>query len=379
MAGKRDYYEVLGVEKNADDETLKKAYRKLAMQYHPDRNVGDHEAELKFKEAAEAFEVLRDPDKRSRYDRYGHAGLDGMNLPHFGNAESVMDLFGDIFGDLFGGRRRRGPRGGRDLQMHVEIDLLEACRGTKKTLKVPRDERCTECGGNGARPGTQPATCRRCNGHGVVIQGQGFFRIQQTCPGCGGRGSVLPDPCRKCHGNGLVAVERALEVQIPAGVDNDMTLRVPGAGEAGDPGAPAGDLYCVLRVRPHPLFVRNGLDLHCEVPVTFSQAALGGEIEVPTLDGKFVTQNLPRGTQSGDEVRVRGKGMPGLYRDSRPDGRAGDLVVHIRVVTPRNLTKRQEELLRELAELDGNHVSPERKSFLEKIRTFFTPEAASEN
>lgn len=377
MAGKRDYYEVLGVSRDADDETLKKAYRKLAMQYHPDRNVGDHEAEVKFKEAAEAFEVLRDPDKRARYDRYGHAGLDGLNMPQFNNADSVMDLFGDLFGDFFGGgRRRRGRQAGRDLQMAVEITLLEASRGVKKTVPVARDERCPECGGSGAKPGTKPAACRRCGGHGVVLQGQGFFRIQQTCPGCGGRGVVLPDPCRKCHGGGLVSVERSIEVNIPAGVDNDMTLRVPGEGEVGDPGAPPGDLYCVLRVRPHPLFVRNGLDLHCEVPVTFSQAALGAEIEVPTLEGKFIPQTLPRGTQGGDELRVRGKGMPGLYRDGRPDGRVGDLVVHVRVVTPRNLTKRQEELLRELAELDGNHVSPERKSFLEKVRAFFTPEAA---
>jgi molecular chaperone DnaJ len=377
--GKRDYYEILGVAKDADDETLKKAYRKLAMQYHPDRNAGDHEAEVKFKEAAEAFEVLRDPQKRARYDRYGHAGLDGMNMPHFGSAESVMDLFGELFGDLFGGGRRgrRGPRAGRDIQMPVEVDLLEACHGVKKTLKIPRAERCAECGGSGAKPGTQPATCRRCGGHGVVIQGQGFFRIQQTCPGCSGRGSVIPDPCRACHGAGLVEVERSLEVTIPAGMDNDMTLRVPGEGEAGEAGAPAGDLYCILRVRPHPLFVRNGLDLHCEVPVTFSQAALGSAIEVPTLEGQFITRNLQRGTQGGDEMRVRGKGMPGLYRDGRPSGHVGDLIVHVRVVTPRNLTKRQEELLRELADLDGGNVSPERKSFLDKIRAFFTPESPS--
>jgi molecular chaperone DnaJ len=372
MAGKRDYYEVLGVARDADDDTLKKAYRKLAMQYHPDRNVGDHEAEVKFKEASEAYEVLRDGEKRRLYDRYGHEGLKGVAMPDFGRGD-VMDLFGEILGGMFGGGGRRGPRGGRDLQMALEIDLVEAYRGAQKTVRVPREETCSDCGGSGARRGTQPSACRRCGGRGAVLQGQGFFRIQQTCSGCGGRGYVIPDPCPKCRGNGSVQVERTLTVGVPPGVDNDVSIRLTGEGEAGEPGAPPGDLYCVLRVRRHPLFVRQGQDLHCEVPVTFSQAALGAPIEVPTLEGKFITHNLKRGTQGGEEVRIGGRGMPHLR-----GGRPGDLVVHVRVVTPRNLSKRQEELLRELGELEGKNVSPERKSFLDRVKAFFSPDAPAD-
>jgi molecular chaperone DnaJ len=368
MASKRDYYEVLEVSRDADDETIKKAYRRLAMQYHPDRNVGDHQAEVKFKEAAEAYEVLRDPQKRQRYDRYGHAGLEGLNLPNFSNADSIMDLFGDLFG-FFGNGRRRGPRPGRDLQVSVEVELLEAVRGVKKTITIPREEVCGDCGGAGARRGTQPATCRRCGGQGAVLQGQGFFRIQQTCGSCGGRGMVITDPCPTCRGGGAIEVERTLSVNVPAGVDNDMSIRLTGEGEAGAPGAPPGDLYCVIRVRKHPMFVRDGQNLHCEVPITFSQAALGGPVEVPTLDGKLITQTLKRGTQSGDELHVSGLGVPHVR-----GGRSGDLVVHLKVVTPRNLTKRQEELLRELAELDHVHVSAERKSFLERVKAFFAPD-----
>jgi molecular chaperone DnaJ len=373
MAGKRDYYEVLGVARDADEDTLKKAYRKLAMQYHPDRNVGDAEAEAMFREASEAYDVLRDPQKRQLYDRYGHAGLEGAGLPNFGNADSVMDMFGDILGDLFGGGRRRGPRSGRDLQMALEIDLLEAARGVQKEIKVPRMEPCSDCGGNGARPGSKPTSCRRCGGHGVVIQGQGFFRIQQTCGACGGQGAVITDPCRTCRGRGAVEVERTLNVNIPPGVDNDVSIRLNGEGEIGERGAPPGDLYCVLRIRRHPIFARHGQDLHCEVPVTFSQAALGRSIEVPTLDGQFVTQALKRGTQSGDEVRIAGKGMPHLR-----GGRTGDLIVHVRVVTPRKLTKRQEELFQELEEIDGTEMPPEHKSFFERIREFFTPETSAD-
>jgi molecular chaperone DnaJ len=371
MASKRDYYEVLGVARDADEDTLKKAYRKLAMQYHPDRNVGDAEAEAKFKEASEAYDVLRDPQKRQLYDRYGHAGLEGTAMPNFTNADAVFDIFGDLFGDLFGGRRRRGPRSGHDLQLALEIDLLEAARGVQKEIKVPRLESCSDCRGSGAKPGTRPATCRRCGGHGVVIQGQGFFRIQQTCSACGGQGAVITDPCRTCHGRGAVESERTLTVNIPPGVDNDVSIRLTGEGEAGERGAPPGDLYCVLRVRKHPLFVRHGPDLHCEVPVTISQAVLGRPIEVPALDGQFITHKLKRGTQSGEEVRIHGKGMPNLR-----GGRPGDLVVHVHVVTPRRLTKRQEELFHELEEIDGTEIPPERKSFLERVREFFTPNAS---
>jgi molecular chaperone DnaJ len=363
---KRDYYEVIGVGREASDDEIKRAYRKLAMQYHPDRNAGDAEAELKFKEAAEAYEVLRDPEKRSQYDRYGHAGLNGLNVPHFSDAQSVFDLFGEMFGDMFGGRGgRRGAQRGRDQKAEVELDLLEAARGVTRTISISREELCNECGGQGARRGSRPTPCRRCNGHGVVIQSQGFFRVQQTCRGCGGSGSIITDPCPTCGGEGRVLARRTLDVAIPAGVDNGTAVRLSGEGEAGDPGGQRGDLYCVVRVREHALFRRDGSSLICQVPITFSQAALGSDLEIPTLDGP-ITHSLKRGTQSGDVVRISGYGMPSLR-----GGRKGDLLVQIVVETPRQLTKRQEELLRELAELDQKHVSPERKSFLDKLRDFF--------
>lgn len=369
MLSKRCYYEVLAVSKDVDEDGLKRAYRKLAMQYHPDRNPGDAEAEAKFKEAAEAFDVLRDPQKRARYDRYGHAGVDAMPHHDFSSAESVFDIFGDLFGDLFGGGRggRRRQRRGADLQLEFEIDLVEAYRGTQRTFKVPRRENCATCGGGGSKPGSQPATCRRCGGQGAVLQGQGFFRIQQTCSACGGRGQVITDPCPACRGAGSVEAERELQVNVPPGVDDGMVIRLQGEGEGGGPGGVPGDLHCLVRVRPHKLFVREGTELHCEVPITISQAALGGALEVPTLEGKFVHVSLARGTQTGDEIRVPGKGMPHVR-----GGRPGELVAHLRVVTPRNLTKRQEELLRELAEIDGQNVAPERKGFLDRVKELFT-------
>ena len=366
MANKRDYYEVLGVRREADAEEIKRAYRRLAMQYHPDRNVGDPEAEARFKEATEAYDVLHDAEKRRRYDRYGHAGLEGMNVPHFTDAQSVFDVFGDLFGDLFGRGGRHEAQAGRDLQVAVELDLAEAARGVTRTVAVAREELCPECSGSGCRRGTNPATCRRCNGRGVVIQSQGFFRVQQTCRGCGGRGAIITDPCPECHGNGRVLVRRSIEVAIPPGVDNGTRIRLSGEGEAGEPGAPRGDLYCLIRVKDHPFFQRDGNHLICQVPITFSQAALGGEIQVPTLDGP-VTHKLKRGLQSGEVVRLSGRGMPSLR-----GGGQGDLLVQVIVETPRNLTRRQEELFRELAELDQNHVSPQRKSFLEKLKDFFT-------
>lgn len=372
MVTKRDYYETLGVRRDADDEEIKRAYRKLAMQHHPDRNVGDAEAEVKFKEAAEAYEVLRDASKRQRYDRYGHAGLEGMGLPNFNNAQSVFDLFGDLFGDFFGGRSaRHGPQPGRDLQVVVDLELTEAYRGVSKSLSIPREELCTTCSGNGCQPGTQPVRCRRCNGQGAVIMSQGFFRVQQACRACGGRGAVITDPCSGCHGRGRVEMRRQLDVAIPPGVDTGTRIRLSGEGEAGEPGAPRGDLYCTVRVKDHPLFHRDGNHLVCQVPVTFSQAALGGDLEVPTLDGP-ITHTLKRGIQSGEVVQIHGKGMPSLR-----GGRRGDLLVQIVVETPRTLAKRQEELFRELAELDHKHVSPERKSFLDKLRDFFATDASA--
>jgi molecular chaperone DnaJ len=376
MAGKRDYYEVLGVAKDTEDETIKKAYRKLAMQYHPDRNAGDREAEEKFKEAAEAYEVLRDPEKRQRYDRYGHAGLQGLNVPHFDNAESVFDLFGDMLGDLFGGgggggrRGRHGPAAGHDLEVTLELELLEAARGITKNITIPRRELCGDCSGKGCRRGTQPAACRRCNGQGVVLLSQGFFRIQQTCNGCGGRGVIITDPCPTCQGRSHVVARRSLDVPVPAGVDTGNRIRISGEGEAGEPGAPRGDLYCAIRVRDHPFFHREGTSLICQVPITFSQAALGAEIDVPTLDG-VISHTIKHGTQSGDVARIANHGMPNVR-----GGRKGDLMVQLVVETPRHLTKRQEELLRELAELDKKHVSPQRKSFLDKLKGFFAAEPA---
>jgi molecular chaperone DnaJ len=365
---KRDYYEVLGIARNADAEEIKRAYRRLAMQYHPDRNVGNPEAEVKFKEASEAYEVLHDAEKRQRYDRYGHAGLEGMNIHDFTNVHSVFDIFGDLFGDIFGQRMRQGPQPGRDLQVTVDIELLEAARGTAKTVAVAREETCPECRGSRSRKGSQPATCRYCNGRGVLIQQQGIFRIQQTCRGCGGLGVVITDLCPECRGNGRVLVRRPLEVQVPPGVDNGTRIRLSGEGEAGDPRAPRGDLYCLIRVREHPFFKRDGNHLICQVPITFSQAALGGDIQIPTLNGPL-PHKLKHGVQSGEVIRIPGLGMPSLR-----GGRQGDLLVEMVVETPRNLTKRQEELFHELAEIDQKHVSPQRKSFLDKLRDFFAPE-----
>lgn len=375
MTSQRCYYEILGVAKDADDETIKKAYRQLALKYHPDRNHGDKEAETRFKEAAEAYEVLRDPAKRQRYDRYGHAGLNGMGIPSFDSAESIFDVFGDLFGGIFGGgsRRRRGPRPGRDLQMAVSIDLREAAEGTTKSVTIHRPERCSTCSGSGMRPGSERSTCRRCGGRGEVAIVQGPFQMVQTCSACGGQGSVINDPCHDCRGAGKIQCERTLDVEIPPGVDDGIAVRCSGEGEAGDPGAPPGDLYCVIKVNKHPFFEREGVDLHCEIPITFSQAALGGIIEIPTLQGKMVEHKLDRGIQSGDEVRLRGKGVPHLR-----GGRRGDQVVHLRVVTPTALTKRQEELLREMAELDHVQVSPERKSFLDRLREWFSPQGGSD-
>lgn len=372
---KRCYYEVLGTAKTASAEELKRAYRKLAMQYHPDRNPGDAEAEVRFREVSEAYAVLSDEEKRARYDRYGHAGLEGGGGPQFNDLNSIFDLFGDLFGveGMFGGRGRRGGgRGGVDLQVQVEIDLLEAARGTKRTLEFERAEVCGDCQGTRLRRGSRPVKCTRCHGRGVVIQRQGFFQMQMGCPACQGMGELVSDPCPACRGQGRVASKRQLEVSIPPGVDSGSRIRLAGEGEVGDRGGPRGDLYCILRVKPHPFFHREGSDLLCEVPITFSQAVLGAELEIPTLEGKE-TITIGRGVRHGDLHRLPGKGMP----DLRGRGR-GDLHVRLLLETPRKLTKRQEELYRELAELDHKHVSPERKSFLDRLVDWFTtPEAAA--
>jgi molecular chaperone DnaJ len=372
MAEKRCYYEILGVRREVSDDELKKAYRGLAMQYHPDRNSGDEEAAQRFKEVAEAYAVLSDSQKRQAYDRYGHAGLNGMPMPDFNSTDSIFDVLGDLFGGMFGGGRQRGPRQGQNIGFELELDLREAARGCKKSVTIPREENCGECAGNGCRRGSNPAPCRHCRGQGVVLTNQGFFRIQQTCRGCGGRGFIITDPCAACHGRGRVTVRRTLDVNIPGGAFDGLQFALRGEGEAGAPGGQRGDLICQLRVREHALFKREGDNLICQVPITFSQAALGGEIEVPTLDGPF-THRLRPGLQSNEVVRIPGKGVPSLrYK------RTGDLLVVVAVETPRNLNKRQEELLRELAEIDSKHVSPQRKSFFEKVKSFFATTEAAE-
>ena len=373
MPAKRDYYEVLGIDRSADAEEVKRAYRKLAMKYHPDRNPGDKEAESAFKEAAEAFEVLGDSAKRARYDRYGHQGLEGTGFHGFGSIDDIFDAFGDIFGGLFGGgHRRRGPRPGDDLQVALSLTLGEAATGVSKDVTVQKRVRCSVCGGGGAEPGTQPATCSMCGGRGQVVQAQGPFRIQTTCPTCRGSGAIVAHPCRECRGTGMAAKSVVVPVDVPAGVDTGMRLRVRGQGEDGQPGALPGDLYVYVEIEPHPFFEREGNHLLCRVPISYTQAALGGDIEVPTLDG---TQKLevPRGTQSGHLFRLRAKGMP----DPRGRGR-GDLAIQVYIETPKRLTKRQEELLRELAELERVDVNPEQRSFFERIRDYFGSGESSE-
>jgi molecular chaperone DnaJ len=369
MSAKRDYYEVLGIAKGASAEEVRKAFRGLALKFHPDRNAGDEEAAARFKEAAEAHEVLSDPQKRELYDRYGHAGLSGMPMPNF-NQDSIFEAFGDLgdlVGNLFGGGgRRRGPQAGNDLAMRLQIDLIQAYHGCRESVTFPRNENCTDCAGSGAKRGTSPAVCKQCNGKGATVMRQGFLSVRQTCRGCGGYGYVITDPCPSCRGRGRVQVKRTLDVEVPAGAYTGLRYACRGEGEAGEPGAPRGDLIIEIIVKEHPLFFRDGDNLVCQVPITFSQAALGAEIDVPSLDGP-VTHRISPGTQSGDVAKITGKGMPSVRT-----GRRGELRVVMLVETPRNLTKRQEELLRELAELDKKNVSPQRKSFFEKIRELFT-------
>jgi molecular chaperone DnaJ len=371
-ATKRDYYEVLGVNRDASPDDIKKAYRQMALKYHPDRNPGDEEAPNRFKEAAEAYEVLSDPDKRQRYDRYGHAGLNGAAFHDFRSAEDIMSAFGDIFGgglfgDLFA-ERRRGPRPGPDLLMKVEIDLVEAARGATRTIDVNRQEFCGECRGSGARKGTSPTTCNYCGGRGQIVQARGFFQVATTCPACGGEGVRITDPCPNCRGAGRVPTTAHLNVDIPPGVEAGMWLQLRNQGELGDIGAPRGNLRIQILVKKHPFFERRRNDLICQVPISFAQAALGAVIEVPMLDGRDHIE-VPRGTQSGEILRIKGRGMPDIGGRGR-----GDELVEIVVETPRHMTPRQEELLREFAEIEHEQVSPRRKSFFEKLRDYFTEE-----
>ncbi len=373
---KRDYYEVLGVSKTASDDEIKKAYRKLAMKYHPDRNQGEKakEAEEKFKEVKEAYEMLSDEQKRAAYDQYGHAGVDpnsGMG-GGFG-AGGFAEAFGDIFGDMFGGAR--GARGGRqvyrgnDLSYSMEITLEEAAKGKDAQIRIPSWESCDTCHGSGAKPGTSPKTCTTCGGQGSVQMRQGFFSVQQTCPHCRGTGKIIPEPCPSCSGQGKIKRQKTLEVKIPAGIDDGMRIRSSGNGEPGVNGGPPGDLYIEIRVKEHDIFERDGDDLHCQVPVSFITAALGGEIEVPTLQGK-VAIDIPEGTQAGKQFRLRGKGIKGV-RSSYP----GDLYCHIVVETPVKLTEYQRKLLRELEESlkkGGSKHSPSADSWTDKLKRFFS-------
>jgi molecular chaperone DnaJ len=363
---RRDYYEVLSVERSANGEEIKKAYRKLAMQYHPDRNPGDAEAESRFKEAAEAYDVLRDPDKRARYDRYGHEGVSGQG--GFQSNEDIFSHFGDIFGDLFGfsmggaarGRRNR-PQQGADLRYNLNISFRQAALGDNISIKIPRHNTCPECKGNRAAPGSKPETCKQCGGTGQVRHNQGFFQISVPCPVCQGQGEIITNPCPRCRGAGLVQEMRELSVRIPAGVDSGNRLRVRGEGEAGVNGGPKGDLYVVLHVENDDTFSREGQNLLINREVSFVQAALGDKIEVPTLADPLM-MDVPKGTQSGQIFRIPGQGLPYPGRQAK-----GDLLVEITVVTPTRITARQEELLREFALLDGQKPLNKAKKIMKKV------------
>ncbi len=370
---KRDYYDVLGVARGATPDDLKKAYRALALQYHPDRNPDDPDAENRFKEVSEAYAVLSDTDKRRAYDRFGHQGVGAQGMGgfqgDFGDLGSFTDLFNDLFGDVFGGprrgpRRSRGRRGA-DLRYNLEIDLDDVRDGLDAKLSIPKMRACGTCEGSGARPGTQRELCGRCNGGGQVIFQQGFFRISRPCDACNGEGEVVRDRCHTCRGSGRTEGQQNISVRIPAGVDEGSRLRLAGEGEAGIAGGPPGDLYVVISVKPHPLFTRDGPDLYCEVPIPFPKAALGAEIEVPTLDGK-VDLRIAEGTQPGAIHRLRGKGLPTLGSAAR-----GDQYVKIFVEVPTNLTSRQRELLEELARESGSEASPVTKGFLDKLKDLF--------
>lgn len=375
----RDYYEVLGVSKTASEQELKTSYRKLAHKYHPDKNPGDKAAEESFKEVSEAYEILSNPDKRAHYDRFGHnapSGFGGGGGDPFAGG-NINDIFGDIFGEMFGGGgrgrgRSRGGGGGRrrgaDLRYGLELTFEEAAFGTEATIRVPRHKRCEPCSGSGAKAGTSPRVCQTCGGAGEVRLSQGFFQIARTCPSCAGQGRVITDPCPECRGNGKTPFEAAVVVKVPPGVDEGVRLKLTGEGEPGDQGGPAGDLYVVVTVREHPLFSRQNDDVICDLPVSFTQAALGAKVAVPTLDGK-VELTIPAGTQAGRVFRLKSKGVPHLNGQGR-----GDQHVHVSVEVPRHLTKRQRELLEELAATMGEAQSPKSHSFFDKVREMFGSE-----
>ncbi len=373
MAAKEDYYKLLELDKNASDAEIKKSYKRMAMKYHPDRNSDAPEAaEVKFKQIKEAYEVLSDPKKRSAYDQFGHAGVDPSMRGGggFSGAEGFGDIFGDVFGDIFGGGRQRssGVQRGSDLRYNLELTLEQAVAGTEVKIRVPVLVSCTECNGSGAKKGSSPITCSTCHGHGQVRMQQGFFSVQQACPTCHGTGKQIKDPCRKCYGQGRVQDTKTLSVKVPAGVDTGDRIRLAGEGEAGERGGPAGDLYVQIQVKDHAIFTRDNADLYCEVPISFPTACLGGEIEVPTLDGK-VKLKIPAETQTGKLFRLRGKGVKPVR-----GGLQGDLLCRVQIETPVNLTKEQNTLVEQLRDSlfgGGKQHSPQEHSFMDGVKNFF--------
>jgi molecular chaperone DnaJ len=362
MTAKRDYYEVLGVERNATDADLKKAYRKLALKFHPDKNPGDREAEEKFKEAAEAYEVLRDGQKRQIYDQYGHQGLEGTGFSGFGGFEDIFSSFGDIFEDFFGfggGRRSRSRANrGSDLRYDMQLTFMEAAFGAEKEIDVEKAEACSECEGTGAEPGTGVDTCPQCGGSGQMGRSQGFFTVRTTCGRCRGQGQVISNPCNTCKGRGKVLTRKKVSVRIPAGVDNGSRLRLTGEGEAGNYGGPSGDLYVFIHVEEHEFFQRDETSVLCQIPISFVQAALGDSVKIPTLNGETDLE-IPKGTQPGDVFRLRGEGIPSLR-----NGHRGDQIVQVRVKTPTNLNKKQVALLKEFANLEEGKFTSKLKNIL---------------
>lgn len=360
MSEKRDYYEVLGVERNAGDGEIKTAYRKLAMKYHPDKNPGNKEAEDKFKEAAEAYEVLHDSQKRGIYDKFGHQGLEGSGFSGFGGFDDIFSSFGDIFEDFFGfggGRRSRSRANrGSDLRYDMNLEFMDAAFGTETEITVEKMETCPDCGGNGCEPGTHPDTCSHCGGSGQISRSQGFFTVRTTCPYCRGNGRMITNPCTNCRGGGKIRKSKKVSVKIPAGVDNGSRLRLTGEGESGAYGGPPGDLYVFIHVRPHDFFERNGSDVICGIPISFVQATLGDEITVPTLKGEKKFQ-IPKGTQPGTVFHLRGEGIPSLKY-----GKRGDQIIQVNVKTPTNLSKKQESLLKEFAKLEEGKLTTKLKN-----------------
>jgi molecular chaperone DnaJ len=374
---KRDYYEILGVKRNATDQEIKSAYRGLAKECHPDRNAGDKDAERRFKEANEAYEALKDPQKRSAYDQFGHAAFDG-GIGRGGHAgfgpdfaSSMSDIFDDLFGEFMGGRRgqgrsRSGRESGADLRYNLEITLTEAFTGKTAQIRVPASVKCETCAGSGAKPGTKAHVCATCGGIGKVRASQGFFTIERTCPACQGRGETIDDPCHDCSGSGRVQKERTLSVNIPAGVEDGTRIRLAGEGEAGLRGGAPGDLYIFLSIKPHEFFQRDGADIFCKVPISMTTAALGGQIDVPTLEGTTTRVKIPEGTESRKQFRLRGKGMPVLRAKV-----SGDMYIEVDVETPKNLTRRQRDLLEEFERASRTETSPESAGFFSRVKEFF--------